>query len=334
MPLGLLLFWSAITLLFDGFVLWSLYRHVRATGYAQLPGVITHSEVEVHRGDGTTYGVDVKYEYRVGHETFIGERYRYGDTSSTDDYAERVVAAPPVGKQVPVYYNPYDPADSVLLTGVPGSDLFLLLFLTPFNAVMLLGWSFVFTGARRRAKGLPAGVPMVRRGPRLHARLDLFGPLGAMVGIAGILAFIAIFPIAFGLGMHPSVPTMAAVWTLILGLSGVAGGSQWLRRESGQGDLILNEMDRTLALPHTFGRKEDVYVPFGTVQGIEIETREEKGEGTTWHYGPIVAFTDAEGRTRREKIAEWSSREDADEFAAWLREQLGNHALSDVLAGE
>ena len=327
---GFLLFWSAITLLFDGFLLWSVHHQVRATGYAQVPGVITHSKVDVRRGDDTTYGIDVRYDYRVGRETFTGHRYRYGDMSSSDDYAEQVVAALPIGKQVPVYYDPYNPADSVLLTGVQGSDLFMLLFLMPFNAVMLLGWSFVASNLYRRRKDLPAaGVPMIRRGTRIHLELDALGPLGVMIATGGMLGFFAIFPIAFVSRARPSLPTMAAVLTGVIGLATAAGARQWLRRQAGRGALVLDEFKRTVSLPRTFGRTQDVDIAFEAVQEIEIDIREEKGEGITWHYGPVLVFTDAGGRLGREKIAEWSSREEADEFAAWLRERLEKPTSAD-----
>src|SRR5215471_2587758 len=138
------LFWSAMTLLFDGFVVVPAVRQVVALRFPSTEGVILSSEVTHHDdSDGTTYGVAIRYSYSVGSRGYEGDRYRYDKSTSSDcAWAQRAVAERPPGTKVRVYYNPLNPAEALLVPGILGSDLFLLAFMTPFNAAMLgFGWA-------------------------------------------------------------------------------------------------------------------------------------------------------------------------------------------------
>jgi hypothetical protein len=59
---------------------------------------------------------------------------------------------------------------------------------------------------------------------------------------------------------------------------------------------------------------------------VEVETLETRdGQGYLKHssYVPTLVFTDRDGTTRREKLAEWSNQQRAEQVVAWLRKRLG-----------
>ena len=62
---------------------------------------------------------------------------------------------------------------------------------------------------------------------------------------------------------------------------------------------------------------------FISVEVEEFEKADSEGAPSySYHYVPVVAFTDATGATRRERIVEWNSRAHAEGLVAWLRERL------------
>ena len=225
-------FWTLITGVFDCMMVWGAYRQTQALGYPTAPGVIRHSKVTTNSdSEGTTYGVDVKYAYWVDGREFTGEQYRYNQMSSSDDNAKRVVASLPVGKELPVYYNPDDPSDAVLKTGIEGSDLFMALFMMPFNIVMVGGWYFLVGGIVQWRRGVRARAPR----PRAN-RLKSAGPLGAAVGALLAVSFLSIFAVAIPLGFNPPLWMMGSVWVFVLGAATAAGLYRWasLRLSDGE----------------------------------------------------------------------------------------------------
>ena len=115
------LFWSGMTLAFDGFIGWNGFRQFRSASYSITTGRITYSKVEtIHGNKGNTYRPSLKYKYSVAGKDYQGDCYRYGQWSSGDGSARQIVAAHPVGKQVKVHYAPGNPADAVLKAGLQG----------------------------------------------------------------------------------------------------------------------------------------------------------------------------------------------------------------------
>ncbi|HMD54961.1 MAG TPA: DUF3592 domain-containing protein [Phycisphaerae bacterium] len=88
----------------------------------------------------TTYGVDFKYRYEVNGRSFEATRYRYNSYSASHAWAQGVVAAHPVGSRVQVFYNPQNPADALLSTGLDSTDIILFLTLTIFNLLVAFLW--------------------------------------------------------------------------------------------------------------------------------------------------------------------------------------------------
>src|SRR4051812_47775289 len=131
------LLWSSVTLAGDFLLVRSTLRQWRTIGYATVEGQVTKCEVQEEPGDeGTSYEVAADYTYRVGGQQYTSDRVRHlsmwGRGSAT-----RFEQDHPPGSPVTIYYDPADPADAVLVPGVGGPELFQLLFLLPFNAVMV-----------------------------------------------------------------------------------------------------------------------------------------------------------------------------------------------------
>jgi len=320
------LFWSGLTLAFDIFIGRSAFQQIQALGYSTAAGSVTHSEVETVDGDdGPTYRPNIKYKYSVVGKEHLGDRYRYGQWSSGGRSAHRIVASHPVGSHVEVYYAPADPSDAVLTVGVEGMDLFLAMFMLPFNLVMLGFWIALGGEVRQRFFSPSAGGARVSDDGRcVRVRLSLWNPFFSGAIAAGGLAFAGTFVIGFGFGADPSLPVMLVAWGVILGGGAAVCLYGYWRRAEGGSDLILDEFRQCMTLPPTLGREEEVIVPFEKVVAIEVETAEKRGSrGNVSHsYLPTVVFTDDKGSRRREPIVDWPFEARAQGLASWLRERL------------
>jgi len=316
------LFWTAIVGLFDGFIGRNLARQFRATSFLQTTATVTRSEVKAHHGDeSTTYGVEIEYSYLVNGANYHGDTYRYGKfTSSDSKWAHVAVGKNPVGASVPVFYDPKNPSESVLRPGVDGSDLFLMLFLTPFNLVMLALWSGAFVVIRNKFRSAVAGgAKWADDGRILRVRLPRFSPLIAGFLVIGGGAFISMFAVGIPAGFHPSLNVMICVWGVVL--SAGVGVGIWQRRKQlrGSADLVVDRGERTVSLPATFGRKERRKESFASFTGISVQSVAHQGNkgGTSYTYA-VTLQTPRGG----EKLTDWYDKAQAESLAAWLRERL------------
>lgn len=317
------LFWTALVGVFDGLLGYNFYRQVRATHFAQTTGQVTASEVTHHRGSkgGTTYGVSIHYTYTVDGRKFSGQRYRYADWSSSDSkWAYEAVAQNAVGATVPVFYDPKNPEDSLLSPGVTGGDCFMLLFLTPFNVVMLGLWSLPCSALRRKLRPSDCGgVKWTTDGRRLRVRLPRYSPFVSGLATIGLAAFLALFVVAFSGGFHPRFTVVMGAWGLILATGAGVALWTWRRQRNGRTDLVIDEIEGTVQLPATFGRKLPQTVPRAALGGVEVETVAHRGSrgGTTYTYA--VTLT-CDGGTQ--KLTDWYDEQRARDFAGWLRQRL------------
>lgn len=107
--------------------------------WPQVTGTITKSEVHRSRKKGSTmYSAEVVYDYTVEGKKLEGDTVWFGGNyrTSSDRGARDVVSRYPVGKQVPVFYNPQDPTLAVLESGA---------FLTSY-VVFGIGLAFMIAG--------------------------------------------------------------------------------------------------------------------------------------------------------------------------------------------
>lgn len=320
-------FWSGMTLLFDGFTIVPAVRQVWAQRFVTTPGTILSSEVTHHDdSDGTTHGVRITYSYKVAGREYTGDRFRYDKSSSTDSaWAYHAVSEHPVGSSTTVYYDPLAPENAVLSTGLAGSDLFMAMFMTPFNTVMLGFWWFGWNRLIRRWRKPIAGGVKVRRALRqTRAQLTEFSPLATTLATVALLAFLSIFVICIGFGgFHPSLRVVSVTWVIILTGGVLAGIWHWKSILAGKYDLVLDDLNGSIGLPMTCGRKTRKTFPLREIHAAFVDTIERRDSegGTSYTYIPTLRLDALDGPT--EKLAEWHDAERAQDFVVWLNERLG-----------
>jgi hypothetical protein len=100
--------------------------------WPSVSGKVLKAEVEqgesIADEDGMTrtiYYPSVEYEYEVGGQVFTGKKISFGATQtySSNAKAAAELAQYPLGKPVPVYYDPADPGQAVLVRKAKGSTL-------------------------------------------------------------------------------------------------------------------------------------------------------------------------------------------------------------------
>jgi len=321
------LFWSGMTLMFDGFTVVPAVRQVLAQRFVATAGTVRSSEVTHQEdSDGDTHGVRISYAYTVAGREYVSDRYRYGNFSSSDcGWANQAVGENPPGKPVTAFYNPRAPDEALLQPGLAGSDLFMLMFMTPFNAVMLALWVAGWNQARRRWHHPPAGgVKLATNLRQTRARMTEFSPLGAGLAAIALLAFLGIFVVAFGFGgFHPPLRVALVAWGVVLIGGLTAAAWHWKNLLAGKHDLVIDTLNGTIQLPRTFKRTTVRRLALTEIHGAFVETlAKTDGEGsTTYTYAPTLRLVGPDGPT--ERLAAWHDEEKARAFVAWFNKELG-----------
>ena len=83
---------------------------------------------------------------------------------------------------------------------------------------------------------------------------------------------------------------------------------------------MINEAEHTLELPLTQGRKQRVTINRADIQQLTVEmiVRTSSKGGISYSYQPTLVLRQSDPQ----KLADWSDKVKADDFAAWLRKQL------------
>jgi len=329
--------WSAGVLFMDLRTAGELWRQFETSHYPVTMGTVTFSQITSHHTSkgGTTYGVDIRYHYVVDDHPFDGSRFRYMSMSTSSDYewATVTVNKHPVSSQIPVYFNPSDPTDAVLSPDLSGSDLFTVLFLMPFNLVMIGFWIGIGGWLRDRIfNPVAGGVKIIVEGPQTRIRLPQYGALAWGMLATGALSFASIFVVGFASGFRPSMLT--ALLTLIVVIGSGAGIYvwQWRKIQSGDDDLVLDETSTTIALPETYGRKQRVMVNRSEIEKLTVEVIEHRGSkgGVSYSYAPALWLRRNEN-VETQKLADWGDRKKAETFAEWLRQRLNLSERAGVI---
>jgi hypothetical protein len=319
--------WSGFVLTFDAFEFGGLYHQLAALRYATAPGRVISSEVKVGKANRKrkVYSPNISYSYEVDGKVFHGNRYRYGQMASNDNSAARTVAEFPAGAAVTVYYRPDDPTDSLLRPGATGTDLFVLLFMLPFNLVMLgIWWALANQLLLRRRKRLAGGARIIDDGFQVRVRLAVFTPLAAAFVMIAALGLVAVFVLAFTVGANPSLEIMIGVWCGLLGAGLIVGIARARRLASGEWDLLIDNMARTVRLPRGMGRKEPITVSIANITGLSVETTSKQGaEGeTTYRYAPAIFYSTPDGHKFKILLVEWFDELRAKDLISWISDRL------------
>jgi Protein of unknown function (DUF3592) len=125
--------WSLLCLsvgvLLVGVAIRNQWKGLASRRWRQAEGRILRAMVLVQTESdrGKSYTPQVEYEYTVDGVEHRGNRLRYGQTGSWGvKQAKRTVGRFIVGEAVPVWFNPQNHADSVLLRGTSWGNLAIL----------------------------------------------------------------------------------------------------------------------------------------------------------------------------------------------------------------
>lgn len=328
--LSFAVFWTALVGLFDGMIGWAAWRQILAQDYATTEGVVTASTVLREPGSkgGSTWAPGIWYRYTVAGQTYENDTYRYGAGSSSDSgWAHKAVGDHPAGSAIVVHYDPASPSDSVLRTGLDGSDFFLALFLTPFTLVMFAMWwggATMLLRGMRRARDPHAETDAVRctqDGGKTRVHLAEIPPFGAGVAASGLAAFISIFIVAMPSGAHPPMGFILIMWALVIAAGVATFAWQWRAERRGDYDLVIDALAKCVDMPAMYGRKGREMLRAGEITAIELKTETRHGRGGGVREVQVIRIRRRDGRS--ETIAEKGDGESAMALAALLRAKMG-----------
>ncbi|HVR86994.1 MAG TPA: DUF3592 domain-containing protein, partial [Planctomycetota bacterium] len=97
--------------------LYPLVQIVQATNWREVPCTILASHVQTHSGTkgGSTYSVEVSYEYVLDDQRHVGTRYKFMSGSSSGYSGKKaIVDQLKPGTQTVCYVSKRDPGDSVI----------------------------------------------------------------------------------------------------------------------------------------------------------------------------------------------------------------------------
>src|SRR5262249_23085190 len=139
------------------------------------------------------------------------------------------------------------------------------------------------------------------------------------------LTFVGTFVVALTVGTNPSLAAAAIAWGIVLGTALIVYLVARARQAAGAVDLVIDDLNKFVTLPRTFGRKESRVVAVGQLKAVVVEDIERRdSEGATSYFAaPTLIWTDDDGADHREKLAEWNHIYCAEDFARWLCERLG-----------
>ena len=318
-----LICWTALVAGADYFVFGTTLRQYLAQYFAAARCQIVSSEVTPHAI--FHYGVSVEYSYIVNGKEYRGSRYRYDDDYSGIPGAE-VVRKFPQWSEHTVYYDPNNPANSVLATGVEGSDLVLILFSIPVNVALIMLWNWIATWLREKWRVPRAGgVRIWRHNGVIRVRLAWLSAPAAGFYALGAASFAATFPVVAFNGLAPSLRTMENTWGAVLTVAAAVFCWKALRNASGKYDLFIDEKSQALTLPQTGGRTRSITFSRAEIAGVCIQRRVSRlSSGSFYSYLPALDHRAPGAALHREALSPcgWTE-EKARAFSQWLVGQLG-----------
>lgn len=155
-----------------GLVIFGVSEMMKAKDSENWPsvtGVVLKSKVSVDSsGDGTTYGADVTYRYKVKGKRYQGDKVTVSEVStSSRGRAQKIVKRYPKKKKVAVYYDPEEPETSVLEKGVSGGSWLMpgvgaMFLIIPLIMLILAEKHYRKSKREEAAKGKAYGVDSVQ----------------------------------------------------------------------------------------------------------------------------------------------------------------------------
>jgi hypothetical protein len=334
------LFWSALVLVFDGFIAKTFLNQMRSRSFATTQALILSSEITTHdSSDSITYGARVVYEFTVDGHRYQSDRVRFGQGSdSTGRWAHETVAANQPGASRTVYYDPINPTRSVLQRGVEGQDWFLALFLTPFNVVMIFLWGMVVKA--RQPAPPQGGARIVTEPDRILVYMPTMPRSAAALLVFGMVSFAGIFALVIPFGFSPKAEYMWGVWAFALGASLFTAFRTRNGAPSSTPELIIDADGGRLLVPKGLfsatkswrqwrewkkAGQPALEIALERIRDAVMReriSRDSDGESRTYVVALLVEEP-GEAGPREFDVGSWMLPDQAESFAVWLRETLG-----------
>jgi hypothetical protein len=115
-----------------GVIVYVQYQRAKlreSESWRQVTGTITKSQVDVDDSvEGPAcHSCDVAYEYEVNNRRYTGKRIEFGQRSffRVKNVEKYLRVHYPLNARVPVFYDPQNPAEAVLVRHVPSGTLWL-----------------------------------------------------------------------------------------------------------------------------------------------------------------------------------------------------------------
>jgi hypothetical protein len=308
-----------------------LIDQYQAQSFPKAEGQVLSVRINSHRGSkgGVSYHPTLLYRYEINGQSYEGGRYRYDNFP--DDYysVNEIVTNHPAGSAIEVYYNPDNPADSVLSPGVVTREVLFPFLISPFFYIFLFltlnTWRAIHWPGR--AQPVAGGVKIITEMMTTRVRLPRYLPSNVGLITAGVLTFSTGIVIE---GYYTSSPVAAGMFALIIIIvvSVLAYFWQYWRIASGRQDLVIDEGSRTVEFPVTYHRTGRRPLPFAEIKAVTLEEVAHKVKnGVVYTYAPTLELWDGSS----ERVTDIGSifcpsslnQNRAESFAAWLREKLG-----------
>ena len=140
-------------LMLGSWLSFGIFKSLETNDWPGTEGMVYHSEIQT----GTTNPVDqnatynqvlVHYRYRVANTAYENTNiYRNDAPMLSEAQAKQLAAAFPIGSVQSIYYNPNNPAESVLIQGISTTLLYLL---APSLLFVAVGFSTIKKRGRSR----------------------------------------------------------------------------------------------------------------------------------------------------------------------------------------
>lgn len=314
--------WVGMTAAADYFAASNLVRQAQTENWPSVQGTITRSEVvETRRNKSTEYGLKLAYAYSVDGQPHVGSKVQSTQSMSGNRrFAEKQVARYPVGTRVPVYYQPGQPSEAVLETGLDSSELFLFMLLIPFNLIALWLGRAVVSSLRPEP---PLLSTFTWEDGSECVTLD--GPwTGTLVSLALFGSAVVSFLLTAGtMGLDAPLPVGVGAWVVVIACGVYAWRWSRARVKAGRYDLRLNARSRSLSLPPYLQRKHRLDVRWSDVQALRVDPQLRKPPGKeVSSYQLTLAFSTDDGEAREAAITSFTRQDQADALAHWLRKHL------------
>jgi ATP-dependent Zn protease len=124
------------TLLFSSY---SIFKSEQSKDWLQVPASIVKADLKTHKRSNfkMTSKVLIQYEYEINSKKYTGDRLAFGYKGSNIEDHDDLFSTLDNANRIIVYVNPNDNNESVIITGLNDSIIFVLIFSIMWNLTMI-----------------------------------------------------------------------------------------------------------------------------------------------------------------------------------------------------